>query len=177
MEDNQNSIKHKFAPHFLATVIAVWALDVITKIWAVRNLQEGVTESVIDSFFNYTLYYNTGGILGIFPDHPMIFQIMTGIAIILLIVFYIKTPSSNRIFHITIALIAGGALGNFTDRFFRKGVVDFLDVYIFSFRWPTFNVADAFISVGAVLLVYVFYQMEKEEKNRLAAENETVNEE
>jgi len=177
MEETQASMKQKFAPHFLATMVAAWALDVITKIWAVRNLQEGMSESVIDSFFYFTLHYNTGGILGIFPNHPMLFQVMTGIAIVLLIIFYIKTPSNNKLFHITIALIAGGALGNFTDRFFRKGVVDFLDVYIFSFRWPTFNVADAFISVGAVLLIYVFYQMEKEEKLRLAAESENLSKE
>ena len=65
-----------------------------------------------------------------------------------------------------LALVAGGAVGNIVDRIrFERGVVDFLDVGIGAFRWPVFNVADAAVSVGAVLLLVSFYLEERRERD------------
>ena len=71
-----------------------------------------------------------------------------------------------------IAAILGGALGNFTDRFYgtTPGVVDFIDVRFGNFRWFIFNIADAFICVGAFLLAIAFYKFEKAEKEARRAE-------
>lgn len=157
---------------FITTIVIIWVLDFITKIWAVKALspEAGPTINVISDLLRFRLIYNTGGVFGIFQNNPMFFQILTGIAIIFLVIYYLRTPESNRLFHTAISFVLGGAFGNFTDRFFRKGVVDFIDMGIGNHRWPTYNVADAFISVGAVLLVIAFIQIEKQAKKAEQAE-------
>jgi len=159
-----SEFKKKFNQKFIAGVIAVWSMDILTKIWAVQNLVENQHKPFLGDTLQFVLRFNTGGIFGIFQNNALFFQFMTGIAIILLIVFYVKTPSNVKIFDFAVSLILGGALGNFTDRFFREGVVDFIDMGIGSSRWPTYNLADAFITIGAAFLLYSLYLIEKEEK-------------
>ena len=103
--------------------------------------------------------------------HAWIFQILTGFAILFLIYYYYRSPEGSLVFTLAIAAILGGALGNFTDRFYgaTPGVVDFIDVRFGQFRWFIFNVADAFICVGAFLLAIAFYKFEKAEKLAAAA--------
>ena len=75
-----------------------------------------------------------------------------------LVIFYFsKVPAQEKLLKVTLAIILGGALGNQIDRILRGFVVDFLEVYVKSFHWPSFNVADSCISIGAVLLVYIFF--------------------
>ena len=150
---------------FISIIIIVWSLDLITKIWAVASLSNREVIHVIGDTLVFRLVYNTGGVFGIFQGNPMVFQSLTGFAILFLFVYFIKTPNKIELFNTTIALILGGALGNFTDRFFRPGVVDFIEMGIGIHRWPTYNVADASISVGAVLLAIAFYKMEEDIQN------------
>ncbi len=172
-------MKEKFNYRFISTVIIIWALDFITKIWAIDALAApgaanfcygGKVVPVIGDLLNFRLVCNLGGVFGIFQGNPMIFQALTGVAIVFLLIYYIKTPEDNRFFNIAISFILGGAFGNFTDRFFRPGVVDFIDMGWGMSRWPTYNVADAFISIGAVLLAIAFFQMEKAAKQAQEAE-------
>jgi len=70
----------------------------------------------------------------------------------------------------TVALIASGAVGNFTDRVRLGHVIDFLDVYVGTHHWPTFNLADCYISIGAALLIlYSFFLEPRERKEEEAA--------
>ncbi len=147
---------------FFSTVVICWSLDVVTKIWAVDALSNYKLISVIGDYLRFRLVYNTGGVFGIFQGNPMVFQVLTGIAIVFLIIYFIKTVPKSDLFIWAVSLILGGAFGNFTDRFFRVGVVDFIDMGIGAKRWPTYNVADSCISIGAVLLAIAFYKMEKE---------------
>lgn len=175
------TLKEKFNYRFISIVIIAWALDFITKIWAIGALAGTNTENycysanktitVIGDFLRFSLVCNMGGVFGIFQGNPMVFQFLTGFAIIFLVFYYVKTPDNNRFFNLAISFILGGAFGNFTDRFFRPGVVDFIDMPNgFGGRWPTYNVADAFISIGAVLLAIAFFQMEKAAKEKAASE-------
>ena len=159
----------KFDVRFFIIVIVGWGLDFITKILAVQNLSNNETIKLVGDFIAFRLVYNTGGVFGIAQGNPFIFHIMMGIAIIFLLVYYIKTESNDKYFSIAIASTMGGALGNFTDRFFREGVVDFIDMGYGVHRWPTYNVADAFISAGGLLLVITLWRMEKMEKEKLAS--------
>ena len=152
-----NLVKYRF----IGVVTLVWFLDFITKCWAVDALSSGTVISVFGHWFRFYLVYNTGGVFGIFQGNPMVFQCLTGIAIIFLLIYFIKTPDKNDLFIWAVSLILGGAFGNFTDRFFRHGVVDFIDMGIGNKRWPAYNIADSCISIGACLLIIAFYQMEK----------------
>ena len=149
---------------FVAVVVIIWVLDFLTKWWAVDVLSGGRSMPVWGDWFRFYLVYNTGGVFGIFQGNPMVFQSLTGVAIIFLLVYFIKTPDKNNLFIWAVSFILGGAFGNFTDRFFRIGVVDFIDMGIGTKRWPAYNIADSCISIGACLLIIAFYQMEKKQK-------------
>ncbi|MDH5716389.1 MAG: signal peptidase II [Spirochaetia bacterium] len=162
----KSEIKNKINKRFISIIVICWIIDFITKIWAVDALKGAEGISIIGEYLRFHYVLNTGGIFGIGQGNPMPFQILTGIAIVFLLTYYLRSEESGTLFEISIALVAGGAFGNFTDRFFREGVVDFIDMGIGSSRWPTYNPADAFISIGAVLLAIAFYQIEKELKQK-----------
>ena len=148
----------------VAVIFICWLLDLLTKTWAVEALSDHKVVNVLGDILRFRLAFNTGGVFGIFQGNPMVFHILTGLAIIFLVVYFIKTPEKNNLFIWAISFILGGAFGNFTDRFFYYGVVDFIDMGIGSSRWPTYNFADSCISTGAVLLIIAFYQKEKAAK-------------
>ena len=162
----------KFTPLFLSVLGVVYLSDLVSKLWILRRLGSiGQSETVINNFLYFTLTRNEGGVFGMMQGHAWLFQVLTGFAIIFLVYYYYKTPENSLVFSLAIAAILGGALGNFTDRFYGStpGVVDFIDIRIGTFRWFIFNIADAFISVGALLLAIAFYRFEKAEKAAAAA--------
>jgi signal peptidase II len=110
------------------------------------------------------LVYNRGGVFGIFQGYKNVFLIISIFVLILMIIFWIVEKKKSRIFNITMALIISGAIGNIIDRFIpgREGVVDFISIGVDGiYRWPSFNVADSCIVVGAILLIFVFYKGDK----------------
>ncbi len=157
----------KFTPLFLTVLGVVYVSDLLSKLWILRRLGSmGQSEVVINNLLYFTLTRNEGGVFGMMQGHAWLFQILTGFAIVFLVYYYYRAPETSLLFSLAIAAILGGALGNFTDRFYgaTPGVIDFIDVRFGSFRWFIFNVADAFICVGAFLLAIAFYQFEKAEK-------------
>lgn len=165
-------LRTKFTPLFLAVLSVVYVSDLLSKLWILKRLATiGQSESIIQNFLYFTLTRNEGGVFGMMQGHAWLFQILTGFAILFLLYYYYKSAETSLVFSLAIAAILGGALGNFTDRFYGStpGVVDFIDVRLGSFRWFIFNVADAFICVGAFLLAIAFYHFEKAEKAAAAA--------
>ncbi len=147
---------------FFAIVFGIWIADFFSKIAAEKALLGGEIIPLIGDLLQFRLVYNTGGVFGILQNNAIFFHIMTGIAIIALITYFIKTKEDHIIFQIAISFILGGAFGNFTDRFFRIGVVDFIDMGIGANRFPTYNIADTFITFGAILLAITFFFLTNE---------------
>ncbi len=149
--------------------ISSLALDIITKYLVVVNITEHERVNVIGSFVQLTLLYNRGGLFGILQGYQNLFLVISVIVLLLIVLFFIYEKNKTFVFCTSMAFITAGAIGNILDRITgRKGVVDFIfigndDV----FRWPAFNVADAVIVAGALLLFYVFL---KEERKRKANE-------
>jgi signal peptidase II len=136
----------------LATVAAaVVVLDQITKSAILRELGPGERVSLLGDLLSLRLARNPGGVFGLFPGAEIFFVLLTTVVVIVVIAWGVVSQE----FPLSFGLIAGGGLGNLADRIFRdpgflRGrVVDFIDL---SF-WPTFNLADAAISVGVVLLI------------------------
>ncbi len=160
-------IMKKFNIRFICIVIIVWAADTFSKLWAVKALTSQPKLEFLGELLQFRLIYNTGGIFGVAPGNALVFQALTGMAITFLLLYYYKHPDRGSLFDLSISLVLGGALGNFTDRFFRPGVVDFIDMDFFDipaigiYRWPTYNIADAFISVGTVLMIISFLSFER----------------
>jgi signal peptidase II len=147
---------------YLIQIAVILILDQVTKILILKNIPHGTSRTVIPGFFNLTHVRNRGAIFGFFNQSgsPMVFVVLTAASLLalgLVTYYFIRVSSKDRLLKITLALILGGALGNQIDRVFRGYVVDFLELYVRSFHWPSFNVADSCISIGGVLLVYIFF--------------------
>jgi len=129
----------------------VVAADQATKELALRELADGPVE-LIGGVLSLRLTFNSGGAFGLLPGLPGFFLIAT-VVVIATILLWARGLEDGR-WAIPLGMILGGGLGNLCDRLFREfegRVVDFVDL---SF-WPVFNVADAAITVG-VLLVLIF---------------------
>lgn len=142
---------------------AVITADRITKMIVSHFMDLHQSIPVIPNLFNFTYVKNTGGAFGILAtwDSPMrrgFFIIASLAAIVLLWFLYRQAASgSSRLLRLSLVFIGGGAFGNLYDRAVSGGVVDFFDFYIGSYHWPAFNIADSGITVGAVILAYLFY--------------------
>ncbi|MDQ6887913.1 MAG: signal peptidase II [Gemmatimonadota bacterium] len=137
-------------------------LDVLTKWLAERDLHplRYAPREVVGSWVRLTLVYNKGAAFGLNlgPYSRWIFMALTIVALLILVRLYRATGVQERLRLMAIGLVCGGALGNLIDRVRSdSGVVDFLDVGIADHRWPTFNVADIAVSVGAFLLAWALW--------------------
>ena len=142
---------------YLVLVAAILALDRWTKLLIQSKFDLDDSISVIDGFFNITYVRNTGVAFGIFsaissPVKAILLSAFAALAAVLVVGYSLRTPLGKRLLHIALALILGGALGNLYDRLAYGYVVDFLEFYLRSHYWPSFNVADSAISIGVVLL-------------------------
>jgi signal peptidase II len=142
---------------YILMVFAVLVLDRWTKalVQARFDLNDSIT--VIDGFFNITYVRNTGVAFGIFdpislPAKSLLLSAFTALAAVVVTVYSVRSPAHNRLLQVALALILGGALGNLYDRLAYSYVVDFLEFYVGSHHWPSFNVADSAISIGVALL-------------------------
>jgi len=131
--------------------IAVLFFDQLTKIIVTANMQLSQSIPVINKVFHLTYIQNTGASFGILSGSNSLLIWFTIIAIGIIIYFYDAIPKSKSAF-VLVALIIGGALSNVLDRLRLGYVVDFLDFRI----WPSFNIADAALTVGAIgLIIYL----------------------
>lgn len=147
---------HAKSVTFWPTLLGIFFLDFATKRWAEQNLLPLYTpHRVIGETLRFTLAFNKDAAMGLsLGNYSRIgFTLIAAIVLVVLGVFYRRTPSNAGAHAFGLALVAAGALGNLADRvLFMHGVVDFIDVGIGSARFYTFNVADASITCGAILL-------------------------
>jgi signal peptidase II len=150
---------------FWPILIAIVASDVITKAVAVKMLGlQRVPHEVFGEYVRFTLVYNPGAAFGLHVgEHSRwVFMALTIGALLILGRLYVAAPSGDRPRVISLALVCGGAIGNLIDRIRDpRGVVDFLDVGVGDARWPTFNVADMAVSIGAFVLAIVLWAEER----------------
>lgn len=143
-----------------ATTLIVM-LDVVTKFLAhTRLLPAHLPRDIVGDAVRLTLAYNPGAAFGLHlgPASRWVFLALTVGALFILGRLYRDTNRADRVRALALGLISGGALGNLINRIWSaRGVVDFIDVGVGDWRWPTFNVADIGVSVGAVLLAWVLW--------------------
>ena len=135
--------------------------DVITKALAVYSLlPQRLPHELMGAAVRLTLVYNPGAAFGLHLGaySRWIFMALTAGALFILGRLYRSTRDGDLLRTLAIAMVCGGALGNLIDRIrSAAGVVDFIDVGIGDMRWPTFNVADMAVSIGAFLLAWVLW--------------------
>lgn len=150
---------------FWPVLAFVAVMDVVTKAIAVRTLvPQRVPHEVLGDFLRFTLVYNPGAAFGLHvgPLSRWIFTALTLVALVILGRLYVSTQRGDMPRVLALALVCAGAIGNLLDRLRSDlGVVDFLDVGLGDSRWPTFNVADMAVSIGAMLLAWVLWQEDR----------------
>lgn len=149
----------------LTLFIGVFVFDRVTKIWAFDWLRFHSPISVIPGFFSLRYAQNTGIAFGLMSRYGTLVQWMSPFVFVALVYFFIKSVHFHGMYPnwraISIGMVIGGALGNLYDRVVFQYVIDFLDVYLGSYHWPTFNVADSFICIGVGILLILAYKTEK----------------
>ena len=139
----------------LVIALVVIVVDQLTKFAATVALAQGPIEVL--PFLNFALVHNTGAAFGFLSTaggwQKFFFIGIAALATAVIVVMLRKTPRQDWFMQLSLSLILGGALGNLVDRLIHGHVIDFIDFYVGTWHFWTFNVADAAISIGAVMLV------------------------
>ena len=162
----------KFA--YLAIAGGVFLIDQSTKAWAVSRLRFGGDIPVISGLLNFAYAENTGVAFSMLDDGGSTgrwgLSVVAMIAGSLVLYFFWRTPRSDDRILGALALLLAGIVGNVVDRIRLGFVVDFIDVQFGSWHYPTFNVADMAIVMGAGLLIIdMFLSKKKQAETRAAA--------
>jgi len=134
----------------------VVVLDQVSK-WVMVSWLSLYETVAVFPYFNLTMAHNTGAAFSFLAGaggwQRWFFIGLTSVISIVLFIWLKKLSTQAKLEAISISLILGGAIGNVIDRIYFGYVIDFLDVYVGSYHWPAFNIADSAICVGAALLI------------------------
>lgn len=128
---------------------------------------------IIDNILYITSHRNRGAAWGILQGQMWLFYVITIIVIVAIMYYMQKAAKGKWLLGVSLALMLGGAIGNFIDRVVRKEVVDFIHTYIFTYNFPVFNIADSALVIGVVVLMIQMLREERESKEKLHGENGT----
>ncbi|MDY3830313.1 MAG: signal peptidase II [Erysipelotrichaceae bacterium] len=146
-------------------VILLVVLDQASKIYlTLVNKTSPIDLEVIKGFFRITYTCNDGAAFSILKGKRVFFIIMT-IIVVFLIAYYLLKNKVYWVEKYSLLLIISGALGNLIDRIMYGYVIDFLDFIIFGYDFPVFNIADSFITIGAIGLIISILFLNKEGEN------------
>lgn len=149
---------------FSLTALLIAAADQLTKIWIRSNLALG--QSIPDTgFFQLTHSRNTGAVFGLLRDQSFLLTIVALVGVVFLLVYALFLRRYFPFLHnmpgkLALGLILGGTVGNLIDRISLGYVTDFISIGI----WPTFNIADSAVTVGAIVVAYSLLRLVRAEK-------------
>ena len=149
---------------YYVIALLVIALDQLTKWMIVKKMEYGESIEIIENLLYITSHRNRGAAWGILQGQMWFFYLITVVVVIAIVYYIQKMAKTSRLLGTSLALMLGGAIGNLIDRVFRQEVVDFVHTYIFSYSFPVFNIADASLTIGVVLLVIHMFLEEKNAK-------------
>ena len=149
--------------YFFVIVTASWVLclDQASKLFIHTQFPRQEAKALIKGFFNISYVTNSGGAFGLFNGGPEWIRILLFILIPLIcfvFIFAMLRDTKQPLPILALSFILGGALGNYVDRVRLGYVVDFLDLHVKSWHWPTFNFADSFIVIGVALLSFLYFK-------------------
>tara|TARA_B100001758_G_scaffold139331_1_gene120050 strand:+ start:18 stop:506 length:489 start_codon:yes stop_codon:yes gene_type:complete len=151
---------------YFGIILIIFLADRISKLYILSTLENlGIVDININSYINLILVWNTGIGFGLFSfEQSAIYNLMTILIILinLFIVYLIIQSKDNSVYFFLIIL--GGSLGNLFDRLYYSAVPDFIDISYKGYHWFVFNVADIFISLGIICLIFAELLNYKKEK-------------
>ncbi len=151
---------------------AVFMIDQTSKAWATKSLRFGGDREIIPNFLNFAYAQNTGVAFSFLNDHGDAgrfgLSVVALVAGVLVLYYFWRIPHTHDRLLGALGLLLAGIVGNVTDRLRLGFVIDFIDVQFGSWHYPTFNVADMAICVGAGLLVIDMFMTRKDDRKTTA---------
>jgi signal peptidase II len=143
---------------FALVALAITVSDQLLKVWIVANYTPYTPSPVVGDWLRVDFIHNAGGLFGVFQNSAPVFALVSLGVVAFIVGFEYRSGWTNWLLTLALALLLGGAIGNFIDRIRLGYVVDFADLGIGTWRWYIFNVADSAItvSIGVLLLLSVF---------------------
>ncbi len=146
--------------HWLLLIsAAIIFLDRLTKTWVTQHIKYGGAIPVIPHVLRITHWTNDGAAFSLFADSAKPHMVrwglvgFTSLAALVILIVLIRIGNRITLTSVALALVFAGALGNVHDRIVYGSVVDFIEVHIFSYHFPDFNIADSSVVIGACLLL------------------------
>ncbi len=159
---------------YLVIAGGVFMIDQASKAWAIRNLRFGSDMPIITGFLNFAYAQNTGVAFSMLDNQGDAgrwgLSAVAIVAAMLVLYFFWRTPRSDDRIMGALAMLLAGIVGNVTDRVRLGYVVDFIDVQFGNWHYPTFNVADAAICVGAGLLIIDMFFSKGNQKTEVSSQ-------
>ncbi len=147
---------------FIILILSLIAIDQVTKYHFSHTIKLGERKPVIDGLFYFAYEINTGASFSFLSGvswAQTFFKILTSIALVLFVLLYVMSVKNKlRWLKVGLVFLISGTIGNFVDRLILNGVIDFISFTFFPF---VFNLADAFLIVGAIMLVIHFLFLDK----------------
>ena len=149
-------VKKQFILNFII-IFFIFFLDRITKSYILNLAEEqGIINITINPFLNIILVWNSGIGFGLLQfDENIIYNLITVLIVIVNIIIIYLIFNSEKLHKILFSTILGGSLGNLYDRIYYNSVPDFIDLNYNGYHWFVFNVADIFISLGIIALIFL----------------------
>ena len=141
----------------LFTIIVIFSLDRISKFYVISLSKKNLSYDLFQSkFLNISLIWNDGIAFGLFSFNEKVYYnlltLIISLITLILIWYMFKSKGAEKL---GFSMIIGGSLGNIFDRLYYSSVPDFIDLHFYNFHWFIFNVADIFISLGVILLIFL----------------------
>ncbi|AXF57868.1 signal peptidase II [Salicibibacter kimchii] len=156
-----------FIYYLLALVIII--ADQFTKWLTATYMEIGDSVPIIENVLHITSHRNAGAAFGILQGQMWLFFIVT-IIVTVGVVYFMQTMGRTSLWiGMPLGILLGGTIGNFIDRVLHGEVIDFVDVYIGTYSFPIFNVADSALTIGVILLIGKLFVDERREKKEKKA--------
>ncbi len=165
---------------YLTAAFGIYLTDQASKAWAVRTLRFGSSVTVINGLLDFAYTENRGIAFGQMQEGGSFGRwflvVLAATAAIAVLFYFFRTQRDDDRVLGACALLLAGISGNLTDRARLGFVIDFIDLHVSGYHWPTFNVADASICAGAILLAYdLFFERKSHRAGAKTQEPETGN--
>ena len=150
-------------------ILIIFLADRISKYYILNLAElENTVDIYLTPYLNFYLIWNKGIAFGLFSfDEAYIYNLVSLVIIIITFIILIMIIKSNGFKKYCLISIFGGSIGNLFDRIYYSAVPDFIDFHINNYHWFVFNVADIFITLGVICLIYaeIFFNNSKNEES------------
>lgn len=162
---------------YLVASLGIYVMDQASKAWAIRRVRFK-DYTIINGVLDFVYAENPGIAFGQLQEGGAFgrwfFVVLAGAAAVAVLFYFFRTPRNDDRMLGACALLLAGIVGNLTDRARLGFVIDFIQLHAGQYHWPTFNVADASITIGALLLAYDLIFASRSQKSEVRSQNHEV---